>query len=473
MKIVFIQPPKLKNKVINTEPLLPRCTGIPAKAPYIWPPIGLAYTAAYVSQYTDAKTEILDAQAKGLNLNETAVKVKGDFAVINMGMPSAERDLKLCNAIKTLNPETKTILIGNYATFFHKELIKQNAVDFVIRGEPEKPLATLIKNKEKSQRNWEGITWKENGKIIESKKAVFIKNLDKMPFAARELLDYKKYYDILIKGKKLDFIISARGCPYSCKFCASKAFSSKYRQRSAENVIREVEKVKANGKDDITFFDDTFTADKKRVEEICSEIKKNSINWRCLSRVDTVNKKLLEKMYSSGCYQIHFGVESGNAKMLKLMDKGTNLKKTREIFKACTEIGIETVAFFVLGYPGETLESARQTIDFAKELKADFATFNTFTPLPGSPVFSEFNHKGNWEKYDLASMSFCSIQSEELLSITQKAYKEFYFNTKYFPLRMKKAGMRAVSQNLKFWAMKKGCYGKKYWKKINNCRKKN
>jgi len=467
-KIFFIQPPRYKGKIFHAEPLLPRCAGIPAKASYLQPPIGLAYTAAYIMRERNVAAQIIDAQAEDLTLEETAEKAKdADFVIISASLPAIESNLELCKQIKTLNKDIKIGLIGTYASFFHKKLIKNSAIDFVVRGEPEIPLVNILDFFNEKRFDLSGLTLKHNGKIIVGPKAKLIENLDSLPFAARELLNYKKYYDILIKGKKLDFVISARGCPFRCNFCAARAYSKKYRARSAGNVLSEVREIQEEfGHDDITFFDDTFTINKRRILEICEGLKGLSINWRCLSRVDTVDREMLEKMYAAGCYQIKFGVESGSQRMLDRMGKGIKLSDVKKVFKICNEIGIETVAFFILGYPGETKRSAEKTIRFAEILDADFASFNLFTPLPGSPVFPNFEHLDEWSLYDFGSFSFCSIPTEELKEIATKAYKRFYLRPAYAYGRIKKMGFRRfLVQNIKFWLMREGVLAEKIFGK--------
>ncbi|MCD6574388.1 radical SAM protein [Candidatus Aerophobetes bacterium] len=463
MNVVFIQPPKFNERALQMDPLTPRCNGIPSKAPYLRPPIGLAYIAAYVRETTNANCTIIDAQAEGLSLKETAARaIKADIAIISTSTPTIKRDIALCKAIKESNREVKTALIGTHASYFHKELIKNECVDFIIRGEAEFPVRKLLEADENFGQV-PGLTWKKGARVRVNEDSVPIKNLDSLPFAARDLLDYEKYYDILIKGKKLDFVISSRGCPFNCKFCASKAYSKEYRERSAENVIREVREIAELGHDDITFFDDTFTVNRKRVIKICEGIKELNINWRCLSRIDTVDKELLEKMYESGCYQIEFGVESGSQRMLDLMGKGYKLENIKKVFKIANDIGLETVAFFILGYPGETRKSILKTIKLAKELNPDFASFNIFEPRPGSPIFDNFKHRGNWENYNFGQLSFCEIPQTELREYMKKAYVEFYLRPGYVFQRVKKVGVRhTLIQNLKFWFAREGTL----WDKI-------
>jgi radical SAM superfamily enzyme YgiQ (UPF0313 family) len=257
-------------------------------------------------------------------------------------------------------------------------------------------------------------------------------------------------------------MITSRGCPYRCTFCSAKSFSgAKYRYRSADNVIDEVKEVVGMGFKDVHFFDDTFTIHKQRVLDICHGIESLNISWRCLSRVDTVDREMLKTMYDSGCYQIQFGVESGSQKMLDKMKKNVSVKQAKRVFKWCDEIGIETVAFFVLGYPGETRETISKTLSLVKEIKPDFVTFNLFTPLPGSEIFEKIKTKYEWDKYDLSSASFCDIPTEEMIDIVRNAYREYYVSFGYLKNRLSKMRsisdkVRILSQNLNFWIKRSG-----------------
>jgi len=456
-----LNPPALNGKYLLIDPILTRCSGVPAKAPYLWMPIGLAYTAAFAREHTSSRVRALDAQAEGLSETMAVEKAsKSNVVFVNTGTSSINRDLRMCSAIKENNSDTKIALIGAHASFFHRELIENSAVDFVIRGEPEKPVAGLLNALEKGGlEGVRGLTWKENGKIVENKPGGFIGDLDSLPFPARDLFPQEKYYDILIRGEKPVLAISSRGCPFKCRFCASRMnYGEIYRARSPKSVLREVEEMGDFGKNDLLFFDDTFTVDSRRVEKICEGIKKTGLQWRCLSRVDTVNRGVLEKMYNAGCYQIMFGVESGSQRMLGVMNKGHSLKTVEKTFAHCSEIGIETVAHFVIGFPGETPQSIEKTISFAKHIKADFVTFNVFTPLPGSEVFEEFAQPNKaWEEYDLTSSSFCDMPSTEIQRAKSKAYREFYFRPAYLWNRVRKVGFkRTLDQNLKFWLLRRG-----------------
>ena len=206
-------------------------------------------------------------------------------------------------------------------------------------------------------------------------------------------------------------MVSSRGCPYRCTFCLwpDILYGHKFRARSAENVVDEIEEaVRVYGHDEIYFDDDTFTIDRQRVMDICRLILERGlekeVEWIAQCRVDTVDREMLEAMKAANCGYILFGVESGSPEMLKKMKKGITLDKVRDAFELTREVGIKTQAFFLFGMPGETQETIRETIEFAKEINASSTQFAVAIPHPGTALYEECKANGwltseNWADY--------------------------------------------------------------------------
>ncbi len=452
MKVLLLNPPKFRDKNILIDPIVTRCCGTHYKAPYLWPPIGLAYIAGYLKGNVDVK--IIDAQAEDLSTEQIVRGCKGyNLVLVSTSTPTISRDIKICKEISSDN--VKVGLIGGYASQFHKELILKRGVDFVIRGEPERVILNLVENFETSNFGGiRGLTWKKNDKIFINHAEKPIDDLNSLPFAARELLPNERYYDILSKTNPITFAITSRGCPYECTFCPSS--NIKYRTRTPENVFKEVEIIEKQGFRDIMFFDDTFTIGRKKVLKLCSFLNTLDISWRCLSRADTIDKEMMESMYNSGCYQIHFGVESGDQNMLDKMGKGVDIKQIEQVFRYCHEIGIETVAYLMVGYPGESEHTIKKTLHLVKRINPDFLTFNVFTPLPGSRIFKKIDLKGrDLGNFDLFSASFCDMDIREIQRIIIDAYKNYYFSLFYLAHRIRRVKTmhdfyRLVRQGAKF-----------------------
>ncbi len=234
-------------------------------------------------------------------------------------------------------------------------------------------------------------------------------------------------------------------------FCASsKLFGKRWRGRSPKSVAEELELLVYKYKvRNIEFLDDTFTLNAKRAEAICDEIKSRGldISWGCSSRVDTINKSLLSKLKAAGCHIIYYGVESGSQKILNLMRKGTRIAQVVKAFKETFKAGIERLASFILGFPGETVETIKKTIWFARFLNPDYVQFTICTPYPGTDLYCELKSKGailtdDWSKYDALTPVFW-IKSEgippwELSKWVKRAYINFYTSPRFLIQQLKK-----------------------------------
>lgn len=458
MRILFLNPNRTYEGTLHVDPVLTRCVGIPAKAPYLWPPMGLAYLAGYL-RHGGFGVEFLDAQAENLSNDNVLKRINHDIVFLNTGTPTIKQDLSLVNKIKQLG--TKTALIGTHATYFHKELINNPGVDFIVRGEPETPSLSLAKALESGTplSGVRGLTWKRFNRPKMNTNSLPLDDLDKIPFSVRDMMPNEKYYDILAKKSPAVFAITSRGCPFSCRFCSARLYNGRlFRARTSSNVLAEAEEIREQGFRDISFIDDTFTINKNRVLDICQGLKRLDMSWRCLSRVDTVSKDMLTEMRDSGCYQIQFGAESGDPRTLERMHKGASIEQAKKTFELCDRLGIETVGFFMLGYPGETTQSIARTTSFAHELNPDFVTFNVFTPIPGSDEYETLKTHKNWSQYNFTTTSFCDIPSNEMTRIVGEAYRNYYMKPSYIIRRMRKTRqpLRIAKQNFRFWAKRSG-----------------
>lgn len=268
-------------------------------------------------------------------------------------------------------------------------------VDFLVKGEGEETFLKLVKSiedrgiseeKDELFKNIKGISYRWNGKIIHNPPREFIKNLDSLPFPARDLLLNKNLYD----SEDMGLIMTSRGCPYNCAFCATSIWKRKVRYRSIDNVIREIKLViDTYGTRQFTFKDDSFTVNRKRVLEFCDRLIEENIriNWECNTRVDHIDEELLRKMKVAGCNGIKVGIETGSERVLKLLNKRTILSQCREAAKLFKKVGIYWTGYFMMCIPSETKEEVYQTLNFMKELKPDFASFSVYEPYPGTALF--------------------------------------------------------------------------------------
>jgi len=347
-------------------------------------------------------------------------------------------------------PKTKIrVLIGTTASVYYKELLEDDICDFVCIGEPELTLKELCMHLSLHQENpyiptisvIAGISYKKDGKVVVNKPREFIKELDSLPFPNREILDNSLYTNQSFLNKASTLILTSRGCPFSCNYCATNAiYSKRWRVRSPQNVVSELAEIYFKHKiKNVFFMDDTFTVDKKRVLEICKLINENKlkIRWVCLTRPDCIDEEMLRAMKSAGCVEVRLGVESGSQKILDNICKGVTLAKIREACNMLKKVGITQSLFFMLGNPREDEKTIEQTIRFAIELNPDYVSFNLTTLLPGSKLHEEFAaNKTMYSLEDLdtekAVISICKITTVELKKRFVEAYKRFYLRPRYF-----------------------------------------
>ncbi|MBI2907379.1 MAG: B12-binding domain-containing radical SAM protein [Chloroflexi bacterium] len=236
-----------------------------------------------------------------------------------------------------------------------------------------------------------------SGKVLFNGKRNLEPDLDAIAFPARDLLPNSLYIDYSKRkyGQALTTVMTTRGCPFSCEFCSNAVFGVGHRERSAGNVVDEVEQALALGYDRIHFADDVFTLDTRRVLGICDDIKRRGLDfhWECLGRVDSVNSEVLAAMKAAGCDRIFFGIESGDDSVLKLMRKNITVAAARGAVEAAHAVGLKTGAFFILCYPGETDRTVLTSIKFAVSLPLDYLSFTVPYPLPGTALHERVKSK--------------------------------------------------------------------------------
>jgi len=404
-----------------------------SKAPYIFPPIGLAYIAGFIRDVCDC--EIIDGQVdKRCDLIDYIKSKNFDIILINSGMSTIQSELKIAETLKSVN--NKIVFLGAFACFFYKKIMEKRYIDFIINGEPESIIKNLIftLRDNRNLNSVKGLVWKDyRNNTIKNKPEKLIQDLDSMPFAAVDLLN-EKYYNIFSKKRSIP-IITSRGCKFNCNFCSANFFSKgNYRSKSINKVIEEIDFLINKGYKDFYIMDDTFTINNKKIIKFCKSIKNKRIFWSCESRVDTINEGVIKNMKEAGCYQIRFGMESASKKILKKMNKKITPSDSVKVIKLCRRYNIDTVAYFILGYPGESLDEIEETIRFVKSNNPDFASFNLFTPIPGTKISNSLGEEIDWSELDFKTKSFCRLSDEELQRILKKAYKDFYLNLKY-PIR--------------------------------------
>jgi anaerobic magnesium-protoporphyrin IX monomethyl ester cyclase len=413
------------------------------------PCLGLAYIAA-VLEKNNIYVEIIDDFVLKLGTSGIlkVVKEKGfDVVGISCLTPSAPEAFSISREIKKYNNKILTVLGNIHATVFAEEILKNEAVDVIVHGEGEYSIVDLVHAVEENTDfgNIKGISFRQEEKIVKTPSRDLIGNLDELPYPAWHLFPYKQYGFLPfvdIKRHTLSVSISgSRGCLYNCSFCSLP--NVKYRQRDPKKIVDEIEYLIGRYHvRQLGFVDPIFPLHKKQGLEFCAEMIKRGLNgkvsWLCETRVDLVDKELLRAMRSAGCRRIIYGIESGVEELLGNVVKSFGLEDIRRAIRNTQEAGILTTGLFMLGLPGETKEMAQKTIDFAKEIKVDFAKFAITVPYPGSRLYENLVSSGelqrrDWENFvtfnpnpeDLVYIPG-GMSPSELIKMQQKAHFEFY-----------------------------------------------
>jgi anaerobic magnesium-protoporphyrin IX monomethyl ester cyclase len=434
----------------------------------VWPQVSLAQMAALL--HPTYKVKIVDANAERMGWDEFThliERYQPKYYMTQVTAPTLENDLYGCFLAKSRG--AKTIAFGTHVTPIPRESMSPYpSLDFVLVGEPDLTIRDLLDHLEGKidQRSHEievlfnehdpsykaaiskdgkvdlhgirGLAWRNGDEIIVNFPRPFIKDLDQLPIPMHHLLPLQKYRMPLIKGP-FTFIVTSRGCPAGCTFCI-KHVSYQYtaRLRSPELIMEELWQLKKLGINNIHMYADLFTVNRNQVVDLCQRLIAENIDikWTCNSRVDYVDEEMLKLMGQSGCWLISWGIESGNEQILKHAHKGAYPEKAVRALMWAKKAGIKNWGYFIIGLPGETEETIRETIDFSKRLPLDIALFHVAAPYPGTPFFFEVVENGwfrpgtRWEQVDMDKgtvLDYPDLPAERLLYWQKRAWREWAF----------------------------------------------
>lgn len=328
-------------------------------------------------------------------VRETIRQFKPDLIGISVWTTYAASAFHTAKISKEVNPGCPVVMGGPHATVKAEEILKiLPFADYIVRGEGELTILELAKQIADGRKNLAsipGLSFRENGDIRHNPPTERHKNLDEFPFPDRSLLmNVGKY-----TSEDMGLIMTSRGCPYSCSYCATETNRVSY--RSVGHILREIRFVKDKyGTTQFSFKDDSFTVNRRRVEELCDKIiaQRLGINWECTTRVDLVTEELLVKMKKAGCNSIKVGIESGSERVLKQMNKGITHGQIRYAAQLFKKVGIFWTGYFMMGVPSETADDIYKTLELMYEVKPDFASIGVYEPFPGTAMFAEGIKKG-------------------------------------------------------------------------------
>lgn len=390
------------------------------------PPLGILSISSYLSS-KGIENRAVDCFIENLgNLDIKDYDVLGFSANIS----NVTNSLHCAAEIKRKFPQKKIVFGGPQCTEYPRYFIERDFIDTVIIGEGEETLYEYLTKKEPKE--VKGLYFKDkNGQVVFTGDRDYIDDLDALPFPALDKIDIRKYGYIPKKAIPTSSIVTSRGCPYGCTFCFH-SLGYKWRARSAENVVNEIEwQVKTLKVKEICILDDNFSLDRIRVEKICDLIIKRKINVHFQLatgiRVDTLDKELLLKLKEAGVYLVSIAPESANIETKKRIKKNFDPDKMKELVSFCKKLRLKTFAFFIIGFPWEGREEIEKTIKFAIELDTDFVKFTRFVLSPSIPIWHEIHDSEMINNIDSsAEQSFFCGGSIFVQKIMRTAYRKFY-----------------------------------------------
>ncbi len=456
MRIILIQPPIQHSFADNSPTIISENRGLN-------PPLGLLYLAAYLEHNTSHHVAVIDCQAEECSLERLAQRVKAfnpDVAGIGVTTMTVLDALAAARTVKAADKTVKVVFGGPHVHLFPKETIAFQEVDCLVLGEGERSFAELLDKMDKPSalKKIPGLVFREKNKIIHTGNPKSIEDLDSLPFPARRLTPYKKYNSLLAARNPMTTMFTSRGCPFKCAFCDRPHLGRRFRSRSPANVVREIEQCLGMDIHDFLIYDDTFTVIRQRVIDICDMIinRRLDISFDIRSRVDTVDEDMLDRLARAGCRGIHYGVEAGTEKVLKILNKGIDIDRVTRVFKATNKRNIPVLAYFMIGNPGETLQDVKQTFRVMKKLNPDYVHLTMLTPFPGTEIYAMALEQGIishdvWKEYaanptiDFQPPFWSEYFSlHELRELTKNGYRQFYLRPGHVARQI--AGIRSMAE---------------------------
>ncbi|MCM8775861.1 MAG: B12-binding domain-containing radical SAM protein [Candidatus Omnitrophica bacterium] len=432
------------------------------------PPLSLLSVASILEK-EGVRVQIVDMDAEKLSYRDTLDRLAGfspDLLGFTLSTYSFHPILKW---IKKFKEDTSLPIIvgGAHAALYPVETLSHPEIDYLIVGEAEIPLPQFIRAFADNRKldAIKSVGYRENGRVIVDRTRQFVPDIDSIPYPARHLIRNELYTNILSRRKNFTAMLSTRGCPYRCTFCDQK--TPVYRTRSASSFVQEI---KYNYEHfnirEFDIYDSTFTANRLRVIQVCELIQAEGldVSWTIRSRVDSVNEEMLGALKAAGCHTVMYGVESSNPEILKRMKKNIAPDKVRHILRYTSELGINTLGFFMFGYPGETRQTIEDTIRFSLELPLDYVQYTILLPFPDTEIYEYYMQNGLgdfWARYTLdptaeqiIELIGTDVRRAEVSEYVSRAYRQFYFRPRII---WKRAWGLRSARELK--RLSKGAYG--------------
>ena len=443
LKTLFLNPPSFENFDGGAGSRWPATREIES----YWYPVWLAYPAGMIEG-----AKLLDAPPHHVSAEQTIEMAKQfEFLVLYTSTPGFPGDIRLVQRIKDANPKIKVAFVGPHVTVLPEQTLRDcSAIDFIVRKEFDYATKEFSEGKPLDQIL--GVSYRKNGSIAHNADRPQLQDLDALPHVTdvyKRDLDVRRYTVPFLLHPFVS-LYTTRGCPAQCTFCLWPQTTSghAWRKRSSDDVAREMAKAKEYWPFVKEFFfdDDTFNIQKARTIELCEKLKPLKLTWSCTSRV-TTDYETLRAMKEAGCRLMIVGFESGDQQILKNIKKGATLERARQFTKDAHKLGLVIHGDFILGLPGETRETIKNTIAFAKELDVETIQVSVAHAYPGTELYdfalkNNFLVKGSMVDeggHQLAHIEYPGLPADEVLESVHRFYDEYYFRPKAVVRILKKA----------------------------------
>jgi hopanoid biosynthesis associated radical SAM protein HpnJ len=430
MRTLFLNPPSFEGFDGGASSRWPASREIES----YWYPVWLCYPAGML-----ADSKVVDAPPHKISIEQTVEMAKDfELLVLYTSTPGFHVDLRMAEMMKDVNPKLKVAFVGPPVTVEPDDALKNRAIDFIVRREFDYQIADYAKGKPLEE--LPGVSFRKNGGVVHNPESAVIENLDELPWVSKVYkrdLDVTRYNVPFLLNPFISFY-TTRGCPAMCTFCLWPQTHSghRWRLRSSDDVANEVRyaleafpQIK-----EIFFDDDTFNYQKARTIELCKKLKPLNFTWSCTSRV-TTDYETLKAMKDSGCRLLIVGYESGDQQILKNIKKGATIDMAERFTANCKKLGLVIHGDFIIGLPGETRQTIRKTIDFAKRLDTETIQVSIAHAYPGTELY-EYGKQNNLITiesmtddvgHQLPNITYPGLDRGELVEAVEQFYGEYYF----------------------------------------------
>jgi len=413
----------------------------------VWPPITLALLGTLAEKWGPVR--LLDGDVESKTMDELLADMRAfapELVVVNTGFPSIDSDMEIAKRIKDAFPQTLVLAFGVYFTMLAKEAFENYPfLDLCIVGEPEATFGELLQTlneKQPALDRIQGLMYREGSDLRVNLPRPLLQDLDSLPLPDRALLKNERYR-LPHNNQAFTLINTARGCPYPCIYCiVNTYYGRKVRRRSLPHILEEIQTCREKfGIQEFLLWEEVFSLDKDFVHEFCQALIDNrwDIHWAATTRVGALDEETLALMRRAGCYLVGLGIESGCQSILDAAKKKQTLEETRRAVRLAKQAKIQTMGHFIFGLPGETRETAEQTIRFMLDLDLDYMQSYCAVPYPKTELGEMAKARGwiradKWSEYDFGGNSILQTDTmtrEDVDYFRRKAFRSFYFRPGY------------------------------------------